>query len=334
MVIVARRYLLYFRRNLLVRPWTVTYRVMHVSNAGVASPVTTIQRDAYNEPHRFNLFHVTRDGKQAIASNGYTPLIWMAATSKPRATCFDLLVPSSSSGRFLGIEIDTRQLVIADDDFKISQRFDATFLPQRACAITWSPDERYAICQTREEHPSEKWHGFRIDLQTGEKRDLEGPHFPERWYFTGQKGEAVRIGKTLDLIGVYADGGGCGSYISILPDGNEPQHDVVRFQRPGASHYEYAQKAGLYPSVRAAPDCKLFAMAFPREDTAPGYRYYLVGRDGNKWPLGPDDQLQRVSPFYVIAIANRDQTIVACDDTRLFSIPVEVVKNANPPANR
>jgi hypothetical protein len=311
-----------------VRPWTVTYPVMHASNAGVVSPVTTIQRDAYDEPHRLNLFNVTRDRKHVVASSGYAPLIWVAAANKPRATCFDLLAPSPASGRFLGIEIDTRQLVIADEDFKVSQRFDATFIPQRACALTWSPDERYAICQTREEHPSEKWHGFRIDLQTGEKRGLEGAHFPDRWYFTGQMGEAIRIGKTLDLLGVYADGGGCGSYISILPDGHAQQRDVARFKRPGESHYEYAQKAGLYPPVRAAPDCQLFAIAFPREDAAPGYLYELVDRNGNKWSLGPNDQTQRISPFYVIAIANHGQTIVACDDTRLFSIPVEVVKNA------
>jgi hypothetical protein len=323
----------------LRRRWQSTaepakHEIFHVSQTGVLTPIATIRRERYEEPRDFNVFHVTKDRKFVVASNGYTPLIWDVVNNKPRATCFDLLILSSSSGRFLGIEIDTRQLVLADEDIKISRRFDATFIMQRACALTWSLDERYAICQTREEHPSEKWHGFRIDLQTGEKRDLEGAHFPERWYFTGQKAEVARIGKSLDLFGVYADGGGCGSYISIFPDGKEQQRDVVRFQRPSASHREYSQKAGLYPPVRAAPDCRLFAMAFPREDAAPGYRYFLVDRDGNKLPLGPDDPLQRVSPFYVIAIANRGQTIVACSDTQLFSIPVEYIQNANKSANK
>ena len=102
----------------------------------------------------------------------------------------------------------------------------------------------------------------------------------------------------------------------------------ARFERPHASHAEFSYKAGLYPPVRVGSDCKLFAMAFPREANSPGYRYFLVDRSGNKWPVGPDNKSLRVAPFNVIAIANQGQTIVACDDTRLFSIPVELVKNA------
>ncbi len=312
-----------------MRPWTITYRVMHASNAGVVSPVTSIKRDAYDEPHVLDLFHVTRDRNHVIASNGYAPLIWVAATNTPRATCFDLLTPSSSSSRFLGIEIDTRQFVIADEDFKILQRFDATSIPKRSLRSLGHPmRDMQSVKLARNIRPRSGTDSASI-CKPARNATWKDSHFPERRYFTGQKGEAIRIGKTLDLMGVYADGGGCGSYISILPDGDAPLRDIARFQRPGDSHYKYSQEAGLYPPVRAAPNCQLFGIAFPRENTAPGYRYYLVDRDGNKFPLGPDDQSQRVSPYYVIAIANRGKTIVACDDTRLFSIPVNAAKSSD-----
>jgi hypothetical protein len=307
------------------------FEVLHVSQNGRVTHITTIRRERFAEPHEFFKFDVTRDRKYVVFSNGYAPFIWDVARNKPLASSFDLLVRSSTSGRFLGIEIDTRQLVLADEKFSVARRFNATFAPQRACALTWSSDERFAVCRTREEHPSQKWHGFRIDLQTGEKRDLDGPHFPEQWFFTGEKSEVVRIGKSVDSFGVYADGGGCGTYISILPDGNGEQRDLASFQRPRDAHAEFSYKAGQYPPVRVDSDRQLFAMAFPREAKWPGYRYFLVSRNGDKWPCGADDKSRRVAPYNVIAIANQGQTVVACDESRMFSIPVDTIKNAKQP---
>ena len=308
---------------------TALHKVMHLSTDGSVTTLATIARDRGEEPHEISKFHVTRDKKFVIASAGYAPLIWDTASNKPRATCFDVLLPSSTTGRFLGIEIDTRQLVIADENFEITKRLDVTFESHRFCDLVWSPDERFAICRTRLKHPSEKWTGFRVNLETGEQRPLDGSFMAERWAFTGRDGEAVRAGKTHDFFGVYADGGGAGTSISIVPDGKGEQRDIIRFQRPRDGHFEYSQKAGRYPPVRLSRNGKLFALAIPREGGEPGYRYFLVDRSGDKWRFAPDDKVSRVSPYHVIAIANNGQTIVAYDDTRLFSIPVATIKYEN-----
>ncbi|MCI0335499.1 MAG: hypothetical protein L0228_20015 [Planctomycetes bacterium] len=308
---------------------TARHDVLHVSTTGVVTALATIFRERFEEPHELLTFHVTRDRKYVITSTGYTPLIWDIASRKPLATSFDRLVPSATSGRFLGVEIDTRQLVIADETFTVTKRFDVTFKPQRACDLVWSADERFAICRTRLEHPSEKWVGVRIDLETGKKRPLAGLFFSERWAFTGHQGEVIRTGKSQDFFGVYADGGAGGTYISVVPDGDADQRDIARFARPRKEYQTHWRDRGPYPPVRLSRDCELFAMAFPRELQNPGYRYYLVDREGKRWPLAPhDDETQHVSPFYVVAIANGGHTILACDDTRLFSIPVATVKEA------
>src|SRR6185312_14146365 len=124
------------------------------------------ERSTYDRPGFLRKFFVTRDKQFVIVSDGYSPLIVDATTNKPRVTPFDVLVPSTTSGRFLGIEIDTRQLVLADEDFRVTQRYEATFTRQCFCDLTWSPDERYAICREFAEFPPEPWlepwTGFRI----------------------------------------------------------------------------------------------------------------------------------------------------------------------------
>ena len=75
-------------------------------------------------------------------------MIWDVVANKPRATCFDYLLPSPTSDRYLGIEIDTRQLVVVDENFKIIKRIDVTFDADRQCDLIWSPDERFAICRS------------------------------------------------------------------------------------------------------------------------------------------------------------------------------------------
>jgi hypothetical protein len=100
------------------------------------------------------------------------------------------LVPSSTSGAILGIEIDTRQLVLTDENFHIVERYDATLNNTRVCDLTWSPDERFAICRQFDDQPPEPWvqpwNGFRIDLKTGARRNLKGEYRSERWIFTGR----------------------------------------------------------------------------------------------------------------------------------------------------
>jgi hypothetical protein len=321
------------------RPWTVTYQVMHAPGKGVVTPIAKFTRNGYDEPNHFTIFHVTRDKKYVIASDGYRPMIWVAATHKPRAACFDVLVPSSTSGRFLGIEIDTRQLVIADEDFKIVKRFDVTFNAQRFVDLVWSPDERYALCREFVEHPPEPWlepwTGFRIDLTSGTKRAVDGMYRSERWMFTGRGGESVRTGKTEVVMGGYGDGSG-GTYVSIVPQGGGDERDIVRFVRTAAEQQSVDwRKRGRYPPLRIGKDSGLFVVALPHEAGKPGFRYFLFDRNGNRWPIATtDDESQAASSFDIVAIANSGKTIVACDDSRLFSLPIEKIKNAHSQATK
>jgi hypothetical protein len=305
-----------------VRPWRVVYRVNFISNDGVVTPITKFERNAYDQPNHFTCFQLTRDKKRIIASNGYTPMIWVAATNKPGATSFDVLIPSSTSGRFLGIEIDTRQLVIADEDFHITKRFDVTFNAQRFCDLIWSRDERYALCRERMEHPSNEWGGFRIDLQKGEQRPMSGTDISEEWLFTGNGGELIRVPPR------YGPVTGM-KYISLIPDGAEPAHEI--FPWPILPPRTFPSKFGRYPAASVSRDGRLFALAFPREGRVPGYQFFLVDREGHKSDFAPNDASMHVSPYNVIAIANGGKTIVACDESRLFSIPIEKIKNANSP---
>jgi hypothetical protein len=300
---------------------TARHDVMHVSTTGDVTRITTIAREMSEEPHEFTSFHVTRDRKFVVASNGYTPLIWDVKASKPIATCFDFLLPSTTSERFLGIEIDTRQLVIADESFNVIKRFDVVLRSKRACDLFWSPDERYAICRTRDEL-HDNWTGFRINLATGKQRILGGPFFTEKWVFTGHAGEAVRFGRSHDRFEVFSDRG-AGNYIALLPNGEAEQRMVIRVKGP--TDRQYWRKAGRYPAIRLSADCRLFAIAIPRDADAPGYRYHLVDQSGKKWALASSDQTLRVEPFRVVAIASQGKTIIACDDKRLFSIPVKMV---------
>ena len=88
------------------RFYTRTYRIMHVSTKGIATKLATIVRDSLDKPEHLWRFDVSHDRSKVVAS-GYRPIIWDTATDKPLVTPFDYLIPSSTSGRFLGIEIDT-----------------------------------------------------------------------------------------------------------------------------------------------------------------------------------------------------------------------------------
>jgi hypothetical protein len=305
------------------RPWTVDYRVINISNLRSARPITEFKRDAYHEPHHLYSFFVTRDLRYVVASNGYQPLIIDIKTGKPRATPFDCIIPSQTSGSFLGIEIDTRQLVIADADFNVTSRFDVTCTPRRNIDLVWSSDERYAVVREYLEHPSSDRVGFRFDLKTGERRELNQANKAEQLFFTGNGGELVRTGAFPTVFG--------DTYVSIIPDGSGPEHEVVRW--PNTQQLDPSPRNGRYPAVRSSRDSELFAVAFLRGGRVPGYQYNLVNRQGQKWPCGPDDMTRRVSPYHVVAIANAGKTLVACNDNQLFAIPVETIKNGPAPAS-
>ncbi len=313
-------------------PYATEYRVRHVTTDGATTKVATLVRDTYDKPNYFWRFDLSHDRSLVVAS-GYKPLIWDAKTDKPVATCFDYLLPSTTSGRFLGIEIDSRQLVITDKSLKIEKRIDVTFNPRKLCKMFWSPDERYAICASRLDHPArDKWSGFRLNLETGEQRPLRDGRFSTRnsredyvadqFVFTSNGEEVVRAscrGKG------FFDG--INNCLETIPDGKEPLITLSRFQKRPWPRKKYRSKKP-YPPIRIDKDGSLFAVALPREGEKLGYRYWLLDREGNKWSCGPDDSTLYVSPFHVIALADKGQQVIACNEVQLFSIPVATLQNA------
>jgi hypothetical protein len=309
------------------RPWTETFDVYYVSLSGDISHITTIVCDAYDKIRNFKYFHVTRDWKYVLATVSQIPLIWQVDSNNPRVTPFDYLIPSTTSDHFLGIEIDTRQLVTTDENFEITQRFDVIIPQDRFVDLIWSPDEQYVVCrlhiQGQDGNP-DTWEGFRFNLLTREKKDLAGAYLSERVAFTGDGGELVRTGTTPIHLYEYADGGN-GTYVALVPDGSGSQRDIFRFVRPRKAIDDWQMRKD-YPPVRWSSDAFLFAVAQPRGGDRPGFRYLLIDRNGQRWPFGTDDDAHYISPYHVIAIANGGKTIVGCDDTNLFSLPIASIQ--------
>ena len=126
---------------------------------------------------------LSRDGRFLVSPGSmqhqgiYRPIIWNIAENKPRATCFLYLLPSTTSDRWLGVEKDTQQLVIADKDFEVVQRFNETRSEKTfGFELKWSPDERFIIWRNQVGFDYfSNWEGFWMDLKTGEKKELAGP---------------------------------------------------------------------------------------------------------------------------------------------------------------
>jgi hypothetical protein len=275
-------------------------------------------------PDSFTHFHVTSGRTHVIASSFGVPLIWNATTNKPQATCFDYLLPSSTSDRFLGVEIDTRELVLVDQNFEDVKRFDITLNQRRRCDLFWSPNEKVAVCRSYVEHPSDEWEGMRINLETEDVRQLSGGRQSDRFWFTGKGDEPIRIGRMPTLRGGYADGSN-GTFIEFIPDGTEDARELFQFMRFPRATDNYRDHR-WYPPVVANSDCTLFAIALPRpENEKRGYHFHLIDRSGNEWPFEPVIDSEYYTPYLPIAFANNDRTLIARTADQLFSISVEAL---------
>jgi hypothetical protein len=185
------------------------------------------------------------------------------------------LVPSTSSGRWIGIEKDARQLVLLDEQLQVARRFDE-WLPDRTFGfqLDWSPDERYILWRNQIgfDHYS-NWEGFRLDLKTDMKRPLDGRFRDEQTQFTGRGGEFVRSGQngvrskrwTADIV--------TDAHITIVPHGLAPERKV--WQMVGGSD----QLGNLHsmPALYLSPDSQLFATSLPRtKDGSFRYAWHLM----------------------------------------------------------
>ncbi|WP_428305487.1 hypothetical protein [Lacipirellula sp.] len=318
----------YTRRTGLKQNSTLaSFKVTLVSLDGKVREIADIHREFAVDHESQISFRVSRDASSVVASNHGIPLIWDAAKNKPRATCFDYLTPSTSSGRWLGVEIDSRELVLADENLAIVRRFEVFLPQQRRCELTWSSDERYAVCLSHLEHPSDKTEGVRVDLQTGTQTQLNPGVIRDQFYFTGRGGELVRLGIT----GIPPKGlgdGSYGAYISMLPDGDTKETDVIRFAGPPRTPTAWRDQRP-YPAILGNDDGTLFAIALPRPvSQAAGFHYHLVDHNGQTWPFLPKIDSPYITPFYPLAFIDEGQAILARDGKTLFTLPVSSIQQA------
>lgn len=311
-----------------------SYRVMHVSTEGVVTQLTDITRDMVPLPESKMTFHVDRGRRYVVLSNYGIPLIWDITTNKPRVTPFDFLLPSQSSDRYLGIEIDTRQLVLADKDFQIIKRFDVVLDHDRRCDLFWSPDERIAVCRSfrsSQEPLSDKCTFFQYELESGKRYEAREGRESDRFYFPDSGSEVVRVGRDATLRGGYADGSN-GTFIELIAN-KELVDEVIHFVRLPKRTDNYKEHR-TYPPVIASNNALMYTLALPRPDNEHrGYHFNLIDINGDKWPFHPKDTSQYYTPYLPLVFAGNDQTLVAREGSQLFSIPVESIKTAEVPTD-
>lgn len=294
------------------------YHVMHVSLAGEVDEIAVIEGQFGIPYEEDSSFHVTKNRKHVVVSY-YSTLIWDVARARPQATPYDRLVPSSASGRFLGIEIDTRQLVLVDEQFAIAKRFDVTFPVERMVDLTWSDDEHFAICRTHNEYGSQGATAFRINLETGHQTPSVKCNVSDRFLFIGAEGEFLQLRVANQGIWGYMNGEAGTRAIVVEPDG-ESRH---LFTTKGFRKPEKGQWGSIFPPMIAAADGSRIAFALPRpEDQAPGAQYHLIDLQGRTTPLEPVSDASYITPYFPITFADEGRRLIARSGSTLFSVPV------------
>jgi hypothetical protein len=258
------------------------------------------------------------------------PLIWNVAANRPQATPYLAMAPSSTSGRWLAVEKDTRQLVVVDEEFNVSKRVDE-FVPRSPVSdrvvLHWSHDEQHVIwrIQIGFDHYS-NWEGCRIDLHTKQRRILTGDYMDEEIHFTGRDGEFLRIGAR----GVQGRSSGLmpsGAYVHIVPPGAWYPNRLWDVHLVPGLDPERAMRLGSQaPLLKATTDFELFAIGLPRQEGPNGFVYHLLDRQRRRWRLSPDVNGEHVSPYSVIGFAENGKTLIGSDDARLFAIPVAAIQ--------
>jgi hypothetical protein len=238
------------------------------------------------------------------------------------------LAPSTTSGRWIGIEKDTRQLVTADEDFEITQRYEE-FLPTRSqlAELIWSPDERYVIVRNQVgfDHYS-NWEGYRLDLKTKQRRILTGSYWDETIEFTGRGGEFIREASE-GIQGMVSGLIQTASYLQIVPDGDGYPRQLWGVRSlPGAKPGEEVRLRSFHHDVvRWSPDFQLFIIGVPRQTGPYGIVAHLVDRERKTWRLPGEDTGSFNSPYSVVGFAADGGVIVGYDQKRLFSLPISAV---------
>lgn len=264
-----------------------------------------------------------------LAYENHRPLIWDTRTNKPKATPFIYLIPSPASDRWLGIEKDTRQLVVVDNEFEVIQRFEE-FLPERThgFAMKWSPDERFVIWRNQIgfDHFS-NWEGFRLDLQSGEKRLMDGRIMNEKFGFTGHGSEFYRCGNHAEKTRGYDKM--TGSHLILVPDGDDDAVELWRMESNNEPAMGSLYTWGGLTPIQMSSDGELFLLSLrkwiDRKDCS---LWELIDRKGNRWHLRDENGDQLLAPYLIVGFADDNRLLVAYDDKQMFTFPVAVVKTA------
>ena len=247
------------------KKWTCDIR-----HAGIDGTVTSLAKMDREIPYTGMgaAFYLAHDRKYLVVPGYARPLIWDLTTNKPRATPFLTLTPSASSGRWIGVEKDTRQFVITDENFEIIQRLDDILPPKRSyLELQWSPDERFVIWKNQIGFDYySNWEGGWLDLQTGQRRALTGSYMAEKVIFTGHAGEFIRVGldgKQGHMSGLMTTG----AHLQIFPRGDEEPTELwgirvdptVRSQLekrlPDVEHVYFSPDYEQVAVRAAAPKC-------------------------------------------------------------------------------
>jgi hypothetical protein len=302
--------------------------------ANVQGEVTKLASVDSSTPTRgINAGILTRDHKFLVNTEGDRPLIWDVAANKPHATPFLCMTPSSTSGRWICVEKDTRQLVIVDEQFNVVKRFSET-LPKYSFAynLVWSPDERYVIWRNVIGFDwYSNWEGCRLELTTGDRLKLTGPFSDELTMFTGNRGEIIRAGRD-GKQGARSGLMTTGAHVQLIPDREGTPVDLWTTQQL-VGQLDLRIPANPPGSrVQFSPDFQLFTLVLHRSNEPPyGLIYYLADRHHNLWRFPGPDNGEYISPYEVVGFAHDGKSIVAYDRRRLFTLPVAVVQD---PANK
>lgn len=303
--------------------------VLFADVAGNSSKLAVIERGSGEYPQRPTFIHVTADKKFVIIAGSSDllmncPLIWDVATNRPRMTPFDYLLPSSTSNQFLGVEIDTRQLVLVDENFEVIKRFEVILDPRRQCDLFWSPDERYAIYRVSLPYPqSRQYEVTWIDLETGETAKLADGFMTDKFHFVGNRGGFIRI-KNKAVRGYMADGskGMCADL--WMPDA--PARRIWEFTSPERRPVRLPDRQRL-PEIQFDEQNRLFAVPWPRQDhEEEGFQYRLIDWDGNYWRFLAADNSTYISPYRALGFVNNGNDLLGYREGKLFAVPVASIK--------
>jgi hypothetical protein len=304
--------------------------VWHAPLDGQTELIARLEQSYSRQNRTGEGIQLTRDRRFLVWGAGSTgkPLIWDIASNRARATCFLYLTPSPTSGRWIGIEKDTRQLVVTDDQFQVVERHD-DFLPTLSfgAQLHWSPDEQHVILRNTVgfDHYS-NWEGYRLDLKTKQRRVLTGSYMKEFIKFTGKNGGFIRAGRE------GLQGGSSGlietaAFLQIVPDGDAYPRQLWRIRAlPGDTEVRMPGDVGL--NVRCSSNFELFILGIPRQTGAYGYVWHLIDRQRNRLPLPGADTGKYESPYSVVGFADGDKKLVAYDEKRLFALPLSVVQQS------